>query len=210
MLFLLLLSISLSLDAFAVSAAHALKSTRIPLCSKLIITFISILFFGSAMFLGEKVSTLFSPCASKIIGILLMLLICIWMLIQVLLHKKKGEEPKTIWHFSMRSLGLTFQIIRNPLLSDMDHSHSISPMEAIFLGVALSIDSISVGIGYSLIGSVNLLTPIFVGLFQLAFLYLGELIGQRITRFKNVNTDYLQLISVAVMFVLLILRIISS
>ncbi len=109
----------------------------------------------------------------------------------------------------MKSLGLTFQIIRNPLLSDIDHSHSISPIEAIYLGLALSIDSISVGIGYSLIGSVNILAPVFVGLFQLAFLYLGEIIGNRVTKYKNVNTDYLQLISVAVMFVLLILRIIN-
>lgn len=210
MLFLILLSISLSLDAFAVSMAHALKSTRIPFLSKLVIAFISIIFFGSAVFLGEKVSTLFSPYAAKIIGIILMLLICIWMLIQVLLNKKKDEEPKTILNFSMKSLGLTFQIIRNPLLSDMDNSHSISPIEAVFLGLALSIDSISVGIGYSLIGSVNLLTPIFVGLFQLISLYLGEIIGNRIIRFRNLNTDYLQLISVAVMFVLLILRIISS
>ncbi|MFT3950927.1 MAG: manganese efflux pump [Oscillospiraceae bacterium] len=209
MLFLILLSLSLSLDSLAVSAAHALKATRIPLPSKLVIALISMLLFGSAVFLGEKASTFFSPHATKIIGIILMLLICTWMLLQVLLNKNKHEEPKTILHFSMKSLGLTFQIIRNPLLSDMDHSHSISPIEAVFLGLALSIDSISVGIGYSLIGSVNILAPVFVGVFQLAFLYLGEIIGNRVTRFKNMNTDYLQLISVAVMFILLILRVIN-
>jgi putative sporulation protein YtaF len=209
MLLLLLISISLSLDAFAVSAAHAIKSTRIPLFSKIIIALISAVIFGGAVFFGETVATLFSPYIAKTIGIILMLFICLWMLFQVLLNKKKDEEPKMIFHFSIKSLGLTLQIIRNPLLSDIDNSHSISSFEAIFLGLALSIDSISVGIGYSLIGSVNILTPVFVGLFQFVFFYLGEVVGNRVTRLKNINMDYLQLISVAVMFVLLILRVIS-
>lgn len=133
MLFIILLSISLSLDAFAVSAAHALKSTRIPFFSKLVITLISIMLFGCAMLLGGQVSTLFSPKVAKIIGINLMLLICVWMLIQVLLNKKKDNPPDKNIKSSKKSLKLPLKIIKNPLLSDIDNSQSISPIEAIFL-----------------------------------------------------------------------------
>jgi len=189
-----LLAVSLSLDAFAIAVAYALKSTRVPLVSKLVVCAISIFYFGAALWLGEALSRFFSPEAAKIVGIALMACICLWTLLQVVLGKIK---PKRI----------AVQAIRNPMLCDIDRSHSISPFEAIFLGTALSVDSISVGIGYAMLGSVSLLAPLIVGLFQFAFLCLGGWIGGRLATLKAMNTDRLQLVSIAVMFVLILVRI---
>jgi len=188
-----LLAASLSLDALAIAVAYALKSTRIPLLSKLVVCGISIFYFGAAVWLGGAVSSFLSPEIAKIVGIALMASICLWTLLQVLLGKKQG------------SLGT--QVIRDPLLCDIDHSHHISPFEAIFLGTALSVDSISVGVGYSLLGPVRLFAPLAVGLFQFAFLCLGGWIGRRFAALHAKRTDRLQLVSIAVMFALILVRI---
>lgn len=211
MLMTVLLSVSLSLDAFAVAVAHGLKATKIPMVSKLIICLISILYFGAAVWMGDRIASFLSPQTTKIIGIILMCGICLWMLLQVLFGKnKKGKnkkKSKTLFQVSLKSIGLTFNIIRNPMLSDINESKRIDPIEALFLGTALSIDSISVGIGYSLLGDVSFLAPFMVGLIQFSFLCIGNWIGLKFTSLKHKNSDYLQIISVAVMFVLILIRI---
>ncbi len=209
---LILLSISLSLDAFVVSMAHGLKTTRIPFLSKLVICFISILYFGVAVFFGEYISSFFSPSTAKILGILLMSFLCIWMLLQVIFNKECNDENRTdsiLFKHSIKSIGLTFAIIRNPMLCDIDKSNSIGIAEAFFLGTTLSVDSISVGIGYSLTGAVNPLAPLLVGLFQLIFLSIGNFVGLKFQSLKLKHTNKLQLVSVAVMFLLLVVRIFS-
>ena len=207
----ILLAASLSLDAFAIAVAYALKSTRIPLVSKLVVCAISIGYFGAAMWLGETISRFFSPETAQWVGIALMSCICLWMFLQVVLERKKKDAPKAeggaVFAMSLKPLGITVQVIRNPMLCDIDHSHSISPFEAVFLGTALSVDSISVGIGYAMLGPVSLLAPLIVGLFQFAFLCLGGWIGGRFAALKANNTDRLQLVSIAVMFVLILVRI---
>ncbi|MCL2812235.1 MAG: manganese efflux pump [Clostridia bacterium] len=189
----LLLAASLSLDALAIAVAYALRSTRIPLVSKLVVCGISIIYFGVAVWLGGAISGFFSPETAKIVGIAMMACICLWTLFQVLFGTKKASLGK--------------QVIRDPMLCDIDQSQSISPFEAIFLGTALSVDSISVGIGYSLLGPVSLFAPLAVGFFQLGFLCLGGWIGQRFVALQTKQTGRLQLISIAVMFVLILVRI---
>jgi len=179
---LILLSVSLSLDAFAVGAAHGLRATKIPILSKLIICLISILYFGLAIWLGDKISAFLSPAAAKVIGIILMSGICLWMLLQILPDKKPDE-------ISGGSSG------------------SIGSVEALFLGTALSVDSISAGVGYSLLGYVSIFAPLMVGLFQFAFLSAGYFIGSLAHSIRFLKTDRLQIVSVAVMFVLVIVRI---
>lgn len=216
MVMLLLLSMSLSLDAFAVSCAYGLRSIRIPMVSKLVICFISILYFGAAVWFGNQISLLFTPQTAKIIGIVLMSGICLWMLLQIIFGKSEDEQeeenrkmPKTLFEFTVKSIGLSFKVIRDPMLCDIDKSNSISPGEALLLGTALSVDSISVGIGYSLLGNVHMLAPLMVGLFQFLFICAGNFAGHKFTSIKMKNTKYLQFVSVAVIFALILVRIFS-
>lgn len=42
-----------------------------------------------------------------------------------------------VYRFFIRFLGITIEIIKNPIYSDLDKSHSIDSKEAIFLAFAL-------------------------------------------------------------------------
>ena len=84
---------------------------------------------------------------------------------------KKLLKEKT-YSFFIKFLGITIKIIKDPTNSDLDNSNKIDYKEAIFLSLALSIDSICIGIGSSIIGINNLfvLPRYFLGSFDLFIL----------------------------------------
>ena len=57
-------------------------------------------------------------------------------------------------------LRITIKIIKNPISSDLDKSNTIDSKEALFLGLALSLDSYCIGIGFSMINSFSFFIPI--------------------------------------------------
>jgi len=209
---LLLLAISLSLDAFAVAFAQGLRNARIPLLSNCVLCLSSILYFGLAVAFGTFLAGVLSPALSGLIGLILMFAFFLFMLLEVLLpdrfskKKRKKKAPKALTRCIPSFLGLTVTILRDPTRSDIDNSRSISGLEALFLGAALSVDSIGVGLGYSLSGRVGILDVFIVGLVQLLFLSLGNALGRKLHTARFLPSDKLQLVSCAVILFLLILR----
>ena len=61
----------------------------------------------------------------------------------------------------------------------MDNSKSIETIEAAYLAIALSIDSFGLGIGMaSIYENINIM-PFLMAFFQVGFLYLGYVLGNR-------------------------------
>lgn len=95
------------------------------------------------------------------------------------------SESKKIYQFFIKFLGITIQIIKDPMSSDLDKSKKIDIKEAIYLGITLSIDSFCIGIGSSILGINSVLFPILVSVFQIIFLSLGRLFALNVG--KNVR-----------------------
>lgn len=94
-------------------------------------------------------------------------------------ENRKKQKPK-MYKFFIRPLGITIEIIRNPIFSDLDNSHTIDAKEAIYLGLATSCDAFASGIGISTFGVNGVLFPLFVAIFQLVFLSFGNFLGKKI------------------------------
>lgn len=86
-------------------------------------------------------------------------------------------------------------MITQPSNADFDHSNHIDSKEAIFLGVALSLDAIGIGIGSSMIGFHSFIFPLLVALFQLIFLSFGSYIGRKIQKNSRLPENIWNLIS---------------
>lgn len=86
-------------------------------------------------------------------------------------------------------------MIVQPSNADFDHSNHIDSKEAIFLGVALSLDAIGIGIGSSMIGFYSFIFPLLVALFQLIFLSFGSYIGRKIQKNSRLPENIWNLIS---------------
>ena len=67
---------------------------------------------------------------------------------------------------------------------DFDNSNDINYKEAFALGIALSLDSLCIGIGGSIVGINIWLFSILVAFLQYIFLSLGNILGNKLTRLK--------------------------
>lgn len=184
LLSLVILALSVSIDSFGIGITYGIRNTKIFKNAKVILFMISIFMTSVSISFGTFLSEFFSENVTKWIGSCFLIMMGLWIIYQALGPKKEEEftsKPSTtMYQFMIRFLGITIQIIRNPISSDLDHSQKIDWKEAIYLGICLSIDSICIGICSSMIGYHSFMFPILVATFQLAFLSCGRLLGEKI------------------------------
>ena len=87
----------------------------------------------------------------------------------------------TVFSLELRHLGVVIQILRTPSSADMDASGSISSMEAMVLGIALSLDAFGAGLGAALLGFSPVSTSLMIALFSGTFLLLGMRTGLKLS-----------------------------
>ncbi len=181
----ILLSIAVSLDAFGVGLAYEIKKIKIPLRYKLVMAAFSVVYTAVAVSAGNALVQFLPPLVTNIIGSLILTGMGIWLLLQGILKKQDTstqtvEECKTLFEWMIKSLGITIQITRNPVSGDVDHSGSIDLKESLFIGSALSLDILGVGLGCAILGVNIHLVPFTVAAAQLLFLNAGLYLGKRL------------------------------
>jgi putative sporulation protein YtaF len=167
LLSMMLLSVSLSLDSLCAGFLYGVRSVQIPVKSKILMCLMSILLSGVSLLAGKSLAALLPPELSSIFGSAVLAAIGIWICAQALRSKDNTKKPAPAalvkqskeYRFTLKSLGLTVQIVHNPLLGDIDQSRHIDLREAVLLGLALSADALGAGIGSGLMGMHSALLP---------------------------------------------------
>lgn len=177
----ILLALSVSIDSLTIGISYGLKKTKIINISNIILFSISFCITCGSIFLGHYISALFSPVLSTILGSSFLIILGIYNI-----YKSLNTSP---------------------IDYDIDHSNNIDAHESIFLGLALSIDSICVGIGSGIIGLNDIILPFFVATFQLVFLNCGNYISQNIVKYFNCSEQALSLFSSIILIIIGIFRI---
>lgn len=181
---LLILALAVSLDSLGVGITYGLRKIKIPLLSIVIISFASAMMILISMQLGVWISLVLSPLIAKWIGSFILIIIGVWAIIQVILSnksnnnysKEKKQIPKVI-SIEIKKLGLVIQILKTPIKADIDQSGTISPIEAIVLGVALSLDAFGAGLGAALLGFKPILTAATIAIMSGTFISIGMYLG---------------------------------
>ncbi|WP_117170542.1 sporulation membrane protein YtaF [Paraliobacillus sediminis] len=171
---LLLLACAVSLDSFMVAFTYGLRQMKLAFQSVIMIGLISGTVFLCAMALGDWLGSYLSEKSAEMIGGGLLVLIGIWVLVSFFRSDSSHEktEPYEI-KFEIKSLGIVIQILKKPMMADMDESGNIAGIEVFILGLALSLDSLGAGIGAALIGLPVILSAIGIGVATSLFLSLG-------------------------------------
>lgn len=115
-------------------------------------------------------------------------------------------SEETIFSFFIRFLGITIKIIKNPNSSDLDKSNTIDSKEALFLGLALSLDSFCIGISFGIMTAYSILFPFFISLFQLLFLSLGNYLGRKLHGLSHLPDNVWSIISGILLIFIGVLR----
>ncbi|HEY2493343.1 MAG TPA: sporulation membrane protein YtaF [Paenibacillus sp.] len=200
MVSLMLLAFALSLDSFGVGITYGLRKMKIPLLSIVIISMLSGVIIYLSMQVGVLLSHVVSETVASAVGAIILIVMGSWSLVQLLLQKEKSavvaDVPKQnsvvaeydqaeevierpVFSFEIRKFGLVIQILRTPSSADVDKSGSISGFEAMWLGIALSLDAFGAGLGAALLGFSPLWTAVVIAVFSGSFLVMGMKAGFR-------------------------------
>ena len=155
----LILAISSSIDSLGIGITYGLKKTKLYKLDKLILFGISFMITLISGLVGTALKNILANNICDFIGS--SILICMGIFIIIQTNEKE----------------LSF---------DLDHSNDINYQEAILLGLALSLDSLCIGIGAGTIGIHIYAFSFFTAILQYAFLSLGNFLGIHLAHFKFV------------------------
>ena len=172
-----ILAISTSIDAIGIGMTYGIRHIDVSKKVIIILFGIAVIISSVAIIIGNTLAQFFSENITKWIGGFLLILM---------------------------GTGMFFQ---KPDTFDLDNSKHIDMKEAVYLGIALSIDSFSVGIGTGMIGTASFLFPFLVALFQVVFLWVGKKIGIRIQEKSHMPNFGWSIISAVLLIGIGILRI---
>lgn len=188
----IMLSFCVSIDALGTGITYGLKNTKISIWAKFTLFIISFVITSTSLLIGNAISNIFPDFLCNFIGGVILCFMGLWIIFQSLHDDKNTEilskdeiENISVHEFFLKSLGITIKIIRSPNYSDLDNSNNIDAKEALFLAIALSLDAIGISIGGSILGVTSIWFPFLVSLFQLAFLSIGSILGNKL---KNVSS----------------------
>lgn len=181
MVALLILGFAVSLDSFTVGLTYGMRNVTIPVKSFIIISSCTFVVLLLAMLLGSFIELFISYEAGERIGGIILIGIGIWVLYQFITSQRTAREPQTdykVIEFEIKPLSIIIKILKKPMEADFDKSGKISGIEALFLGLALSLDSFGAGIGAALIDLPPILFSIVVTISSTIFVIAGLNIGK--------------------------------
>lgn len=177
---LLILAFAVSLDSFSVGLTYGLRKMHIPFKSISIIAFCSAITLVAAMTIGNLIQALLSPAVAESLGGVILILLGAWVLYQFFRPEKVKDvlpHEKTIVNFEIKSLGLVINILKKPMSADFDKSGAITGVEALMLGLALSLDAFGAGIGAAMLGYSPYYLALTVAVMSSLFVFMGMQVG---------------------------------
>jgi putative sporulation protein YtaF len=181
LLSLLILAFAVSLDSFSVGLTYGLRQMKLPMLSVLFIMSCSAVAILLAMWIGTTISALLAPELAETLGGILLIMIGLYALFQVYkkppIHSPSLRQEKVLMNVELKRLGIAINVLKKPMEADLDDSGSITGVEAILLGVALSLDAFGAGLGAALFGVSPWLLALSVAVMCGVFLNAGKWCG---------------------------------
>lgn len=171
-----------SLDSLSVGITYGIRKIRIPILSVVIMSICSAVVIFATMNLGHWLAKWIPSFVATFAGATIFITLGIVIIIQQRLDKDckrdfENEESIVKSKWDWKQFGSIIQVLQSPTQADMDQSGTISTLEAFFLGTALSLDSLVVGLGASTIKISPSMTAGIVFMLSTVFLYLGMWLG---------------------------------
>ena len=186
---------ALSVDTFIAALSYEGSKIEIPFSSNLIISLICSLSLIISLIVGNFIDEIISTFVLKLFSFFVLFLIGIFKIFDT--YSRKNITKKI--NFSFRNLNFVIEIYNDYKKADFDNSKKLSKIEAIYLSLALSIDSLGAGMAFQT--NYILFIPIFILCF---FVNVISIFSSKII--KKINIDF-SLIGGIIFIVLAFLKI---
>jgi putative sporulation protein YtaF len=178
LIYVLFLSGAVGLDSLFAGMAYGLKSIRMPFGSLSIVGIVTALGTTIAMGGAGLIGRLIDNRFLLMTGAVILISVGLFNLLKVYLNNgapaRDTDGPTRPRKLIFSIGGLVISIMVKPEAADLDGSKSISPGEAVLLGLALGVDNMAASFAADLTGSLPLYTPLIMGLVQMTFVAAGD------------------------------------
>lgn len=203
MMDMILLVVATGCDSFLMSIAYGVEGIRIPFKACVLIAFCGTFCLGISFLLASVLTNVLSVETGKYISFTILFILGITNLFQVQVkhYVKKHKAQPLIIRF--KEISFVIDIFLDETQADADQSKELSLKEAMYLGIALSIDSLASGLAFG-IGlrdvRIVLLLSFIAGI---CIICIGSFLGKHISSFVNFDISW---ISGCMLLVLAFLR----
>lgn len=198
------LVISLSVDAFAASLAYGADKIKVPHSSAVVISLVCSSALALSMLIGNILRSVIPDQISKWICFIILLIIGLSKFFDNVIKSYIQKHQKLSLNVATQNLKFIFTVYANTKYADLDNSKTLSFKEAAVLAMALSLDSLTVGLGAALSGLGVVLPLILSLLLTFSAIRIGCLLGKTLRRIIPFDLSYL---SACLFIVLAVLRL---
>lgn len=188
-----MLVLALSLDAFVASFAYGANKIEIPFTSIIIIDLVCVFFLAISVFFGELVKCFLSDYVTSIFGFLILFFLGVFYLFESIIktYFKNKITSRSKVKVKLFDIWLIIDIYVDEIKADFDNSKRLNSREALYLAVALSLDSLAIGFSSGL-GNINILLIIFISfIFHILTIWSGLLIGKKFAEKSKINLSWI-------------------
>lgn len=188
-----LLILAISLDSFVASVHYGIKKIKIPFSSVLVINLICSSLLGMSIFLGKEVQKFLPNGATSIVSFVILSLLGIYYLFEGLIkfHLESKKNKKGELEIKFADIRFMINIYIDETKADKDKSKVLDYKEAVYLAIALSLDSLTIGFGSGLSNMNYLSVMLFSLLGGFTSIVLGLTIGQRLSKEIKFNISWI-------------------
>lgn len=173
------LTFSSSIDNLGVGLSYGIRNIRISLLSNLLIAAICFLFSMSGIYFGLWISEILPGILPLLLGAFILVVIGIRIMLLAVPRNKDTLSGQS----ESKSEGIK-GIFQNPASIDFDNSKSIGFWEAIVLGIALSANALTNGVGAGLLGFSPLVISILAAAGSFVTVWAGVTFGRKLTHVR--------------------------
>lgn len=190
---LLFFLLAVTLDSLTAGLTYGTRKVRIQPLSYLILICIPALFITAANQLGTLLACLLPPQVLPWISFLLLFLLGISKIIESLIRRLAAKHPSLTrnWGCKIKQINIIFTIYLSPEYANGEDLQILSAKEALLLSLALSLDSILVGMAFTTEAVSWVFLFLLAVLFNLLFFLIGYLAGHILCHLFHVDLSWL-------------------
>ena len=190
---LLFFLLAVTLDSLTAGLTYGTRKVRIQPLSYLILICIPALFITAANQLGTLLACLLPPQVLPWISFLLLFLLGISKIMESLIRRLAVKHPSLTrnWGCKIKQINIIFTIYLSPEDANIEDLQILSAKEALLLSLALSLDSILVGMAFTTDAVSWVFLFLLAVLFNLLFFLIGYLAGHVLCHLFHVDLSWL-------------------
>lgn len=186
----LFIVVAICIDSLAIGIAYGMKKIKIPIKSLFLINFICTGILSIAMFLGNTLKNILPGRLPTIISFLILLFIGIYFLLEGIVNFFI-QRNKNKFEIKFSNIKIIIDVVVDCTKADINQSGDIDLMEAFYLGMALSLDSLGIGFGTAM-GSINYMQIIVLSfILNIAIIFIGLKIGEKLVSKSKIGFSWI-------------------